>query len=121
MNDKSILDEFHKRRLKGNDSIMEKDFLPFKRFMALDSRAYENGEIPEKYKELMGLVGSMVLRCNDCITYHIDSAYKAGCTEEEILEAMNIALVIGGSIVIPHLRHAIEVLNELFDSQQNEQ
>jgi len=121
MNDKFILKDFHQRREKGNNSIIEKDYIPFKRFMALDSRAYENGVIPEKYKELMGLVGSMVLRCNDCITYHIDSAYKAGCSEKEILEAMNIALVIGGSIVIPHLRLAIEVMNELFISQQNEQ
>lgn len=116
MDEKSILEEFHLRREKGNNSIIEKDFMPFKRFMALDSRAYEAGAIPEKYKELMGLVGSMVLRCNDCITYHIDSARKAGSTETEMLEAMNIALVIGGSIVIPHLRYALDVMNEVFNS-----
>ena len=109
--DSNILEEFNKRRNEGNARISKKNFLPFNRFMALDPRAYEEGEIPAKYKELMGLVGSMVLRCNDCVTYHIDAAVKRGSTEKEILEAMNIALVIGGSIVIPHLRHALEALD----------
>ncbi len=110
----SKIDEFHERRNRGNEKIMGEDFLPFKRFMALDSRAYEEGAIPAKYKELMGLAGSMVLRCDDCITCHIDNCVKAGCTREEINEALNIAVVIGGSITIPHLREAMEVLKEVY-------
>jgi len=108
-----IIEDFHKRRETGNQRIFEKDFLPYKRFFALDSRAYEEGEIPEKYKEMMGLVGSAVLRCNDCIVYHLERCIIAGCTENELNEALNIALVIGGSIVIPHLRFAYEVIEEI--------
>ena len=113
MESTKILEDFHTRRNSGNKKISSKQFLPFNRFIALDSRAYGEGEIPEKYKELMGLVGSMVLRCNDCIYYHIDSAFKAGCSEKEILEAMNIALVIGGSVVIPVLRAGLTALDEI--------
>ena len=109
----SIIQDLRKRREKGNERILGEDFLPFKRFFALDSRAYEEGAIPKKYKELMGLAGSLVLRCNDCTVYHIGRCKDTGCTREEILEALNIALVIGGSIVIPHLRHAMEALDEL--------
>lgn len=105
--------EFQDRRQLGNDKINEQDFLPFKRFMALDSRAYAEGSIPVKYKELMGLVGSAVLRCNDCIYYHIEKCIENGCSKEEINEA-NIALIIGGSIVIPHLRHALLAVEEVF-------
>ncbi len=107
------IEEFNERRDKGNKAILGEDFLPYKRFFALDSRAYEEGAIPEKYKELMGLVGSMVLRCDDCISYHVQKAADAGSSREEIREAFNIALVIGGSIVIPHLRRAFEILDEL--------
>ena len=114
MENNKIFEEFNKRRQEGNDRISDKNFLQFNRFLALDSRAYEEGEVPVKYKELMGLVGSMVLRCNDCILYHIETSYKAGCTEKELLEAMNIGLVIGGSIVIPHLRIALEAMDELY-------
>ncbi len=106
-------DDFHSRRLSGNEKIMEQDFLPYKRFMALDTKTYEEGAISEKNKELMGLVGSMVLRCNDCILYHIEKSVQAGASKQEINEACNIALVIGGSIVIPHLRFALEALDEL--------
>ncbi len=106
-------DDFNSRRESGNKKIMEQDFLPYKRFMALDTKTYEEGAISAKNKELMGLVGSMVLRCNDCILYHIDKSKKAGASKEEINEACNIALVIGGSIVIPHLRFALEALDEL--------
>jgi AhpD family alkylhydroperoxidase len=104
--------EFNEKREMGNAKINSEDFLPYKRFMALDSRAYNNGAIPEKYKELMGLVGSMVLRCNDCIYYHIIECVKCGCSSDEINEAANIALIIGGSIVIPHLRFALSALEE---------
>lgn len=116
----SIIDDFHRRRTDGNAKILGEDFLPFKRFYNLDTNAYSDGEIPSKYKELMGLVGSMVLRCNDCIVYHIEQALESGCSRKEIIEAMNIALVIGGSIVIPHMRHAFEALDELCNSKKSE-
>ncbi|MCX7799181.1 MAG: carboxymuconolactone decarboxylase family protein [Fimbriimonadales bacterium] len=96
-----------------NERILGAGFQGFNRFFALDASAYAEGALPVKYKELMGLVGSMVLRCNDCIFYHLDRCVTEGCTREEIHEALNIALVIGGSIVIPHLRYAFEVLEEL--------
>lgn len=96
-----------------NDSILGAGFKDFNRFFALDSNAYVEGAISTKNKELMGLVGSMVLRCNDCIFYHLDRCVTEGCTRQELYEAMNIGLIIGGSIVIPHLRYAFEVLNEL--------
>lgn len=109
----SIFEEFNNRRTSGNEKVLSQDFLPYKRFYNLDTNAYSDGAVPEKYKELMGLVGSMVLRCNDCILYHIESSVKCGASREEINESMNIALVIGGSIVVPHLRFALTALEEL--------
>lgn len=105
-------------RLEMNEKILGSGFKPFQRFFALDTAAYQEGVIPIKYKELMGLVGSMVLRCNDCIFYHLDRCVQEGATREEIYEALNISLVIGGSIVIPHLRYAFEVLGELFHAKE---
>jgi AhpD family alkylhydroperoxidase len=100
-------------RAEMNDRILGAGFKDFNRFFALDANAYQEGAISVRNKELMGLVGSMVLRCNDCIFYHLDRCVSEGCTDQEVHEAMNIALVIGGSIVIPHLRYAFEVLEEL--------
>ena len=102
-------------RTEMNEKILECGHLPYNRFFALDTRAYEDGAVPVKYKEMMGLVGSMVLRCNDCIFYHLDRCVTEGVTREELNEAMNIALMIGGSIVIPHLRYAVNILDELFE------
>lgn len=113
----SIYEEFHIRRERGNELILAEDFLPMKRFFALDNTAYSEGAIPTKYKELTGLACSLLMRCNDCVFYHIDKSKAAGASREEIIEAMNISLVIGGSIVIPHLRVAFEALNELFPKQ----
>jgi AhpD family alkylhydroperoxidase len=101
-------------RQEMNERILAAGHRGINRFFALDSNAYEAGVISVKNKELMGLVGSMVLRCNDCIFYHLDRCVTEGCTREELHEAMNIGLVIGGSIVIPHLRYAFEVMDELF-------
>ena len=106
-------EEFRKKRLAGNELILKTDNLAIKRLMSLDKITYEDGAISRKNKELMGLVGSMVLRCNDCIFYHLDRCVSEGCTDQELHEAMNIALIIGGSIVIPHLRYAFEMLDEL--------
>lgn len=104
-----------KYRADMNDKILNSGFREFNRFFALDHKAYLEGAIPVKYKELMGLVGSMVLRCNDCIFYHLDRCVSEGAGREELHEAMHIALIIGGSIVIPHLRFAFDLLDELFD------
>jgi len=87
-----------------------------KRFFNLDSAAYREGALPAKTKELLGLVASTVLRCNDCITYHMIQCKNAGVKKEEFYEAFNIALIVGGSITIPHIRYAFELLDELFPS-----
>jgi AhpD family alkylhydroperoxidase len=83
-----------------------------KRFFRLDGQTYEPGALDAKTKELLGLVASAVLRCDDCIAYHIDQCVKAGCSDEELWEALDVALIVGGSIVIPHLRRGIEFLDE---------
>lgn len=101
-----------------NDRILNAGSKEINRFFALDTAAYAEGAISVKNKELMGLVGSMVLRCNDCIFYHLDRCVTEGCTREELQEAMNIGLIIGGSIVIPHLRYAFEIMDELFAESQ---
>jgi len=106
------LDEFKEYREKMNERILASNNKQIKRFFALDSRAYEDGALSVKTKELLGLVASMVLRCNDCITYHVINCVKEGVTSEEFFEAMNVALIVGGSIIIPHLRKAVEVFEE---------
>lgn len=107
------LKEFREFRERMNARILESDNLEMKRFFALDTRAYEDGALPVKTKELMGLVASMVLRCDDCVTYHIVRCREEGVTRPEFLEAFNVALVVGGSIVIPHLRRAMATLDEV--------
>lgn len=106
-------EEFRRQRQAGNEAVMACDHLGIKRFWRLDSAAYEDGALPGRTKELMGLVASTVLRCNDCIDYHLEQCVKAGHAKDEIVDALNVALVVGGSIVIPHLRHAIMSLDEL--------
>ena len=105
------LDDFEAYRSRMNDRILEIDHLGIKRFFNLDTKAYEDGALDSKTKELLGLVASMVLRCNDCIDYHILQCVKAGWDDESLYDAFNVALVVGGSIVIPHLRHAVETLD----------
>lgn len=83
-----------------------------KRFFRLDGQAYEDGALPGRTKELLGLVASAVLRCDDCVAYHIDQCVRAGVSDEELWEALDVALIVGGSIVIPHLRRAVEFLDE---------
>lgn len=107
------LEEFRRFRERMNDRILEAGNLEIKRFFALDSRTYEAGALPVKTKELMGLVASMVLRCDDCVTYHITRCAEEGVTQEEFFEAFSVALVVGGSIVIPHLRRAVDSLDGL--------
>jgi ribonuclease HI len=105
--------EFNQFRSKMNEAIHESGHLGLKRFFALDHQAYEDGALPAKTKELMGLVASMVLRCDDCITYHILRSVEEKASKQELLESFNVALVVGGSIVIPHLRRAFARVQEL--------
>jgi len=109
----SKLDEFRLFREKMNERILAADNLEIRRFFALDSRVYENGALDAKTKELLGLVASLVLRCDDCITYHVGRCLEEGVREREMLEACSVGLVVGGSIVIPHLRRAVATLDEL--------
>ncbi len=107
------LDEFRAYRKKMNDEILAGGHLGIKRFFNLDTAAYRDEALPGKTKELLGLVASAVLRCNDCIDYHLDRCVEAGYSDEELADALNVALVVGGSIVIPHLRHAYETMKLL--------
>jgi AhpD family alkylhydroperoxidase len=109
----SKLDEFRAYRERMNDRIMEIDHLGIKRFFNLDTAAYKDAALDGRTKELLGLVASAVLRCNDCIDYHLIQCVDAGWTDEELYEALNVALVVGGSIVIPHMRHAVETMDTL--------
>ncbi len=114
------LDEFEKYRERMNARIYEIDHLGIKRFFNLDSAAYQDGALEAKTKELLGLVASTVLRCNDCIDYHLIQCVNAGWSAAELYDALNVALIVGGSIVIPHLRHAIETIDLLRERDGHE-
>jgi AhpD family alkylhydroperoxidase len=105
---------FLETRTRLNESVDKADNFLVKRFYNIDHNAYLEGAVPAKYKELMGLVASACLRCDDCIHYHVIQSYRLGVTRAEQEEAINVALVVGGSIVIPHLRRAYELLGELY-------
>jgi AhpD family alkylhydroperoxidase len=107
------LAEFQAERVAANERILSGDDRVIKRFFRLDGEAYEDGALPAKTKELLGLVASMVLRCDDCITYHVIQCVKCGVTVAEFEEAFAVALVVGGSIVIPHLRRAYARMDEV--------
>lgn len=107
------LESFRHLREKMNAAILAAGNVNINRFFALDTRAYEPGALPTKTKELLGLVASMVLRCDDCITYHVIRCREEGVTDAEFHDAFSVALVVGGSIVIPHLRRAVARLEEL--------
>ncbi|HEX3125800.1 MAG TPA: carboxymuconolactone decarboxylase family protein [Thermoanaerobaculia bacterium] len=107
------IQEFRSERKRLNDLIFEADHLGIKRFFNLDTAAYRDGALDGRTKELLGLVASAVLRCNDCIDYHLDQCVQVGWTDEELHDALNVALIVGGSIVIPHLRHAFDTISQL--------
>ncbi len=111
--------EFREERARGQERVLDTEHLGIKRFFRLDSAAYEDGPLPGRTKELLGLAASAVLRCNDCIDYHLEQCVKLGYTRAEIEDALNVALVVGGSIVIPHLRHAALSLDDLFAEKES--
>lgn len=107
------LDEFDAFRSRMNAEILAENHLVVNRFFNLDTRTYEAGALDVRTKELLGLVASLVLRCDDCVTYHLLRSAEEGLTRAEIVEAMSVGLVVGGSIVIPHLRRAVDRLSEI--------
>lgn len=105
--------EFNDYRAKMNDVILGKDNLVIKRLFNLDTQTYSDGALNVKTKEMLGLVASMVLRCDDCIRYHLGKCHEQGCTTEEIYEIFAVANIVGGTIVIPHTRRGAEYWEEL--------
>ncbi|MDB5281622.1 MAG: carboxymuconolactone decarboxylase family protein [Bacteroidota bacterium] len=105
--------DFNDYRSKMNDVILSKDNLVLKRFWSLDNQAYADGALPSKTKELLGLIASMVLRCDDCIKYHLGKCYELEVSTAEMYEVFAVANLVGGSIVIPHTRRAAEYWEEL--------
>jgi AhpD family alkylhydroperoxidase len=111
--DQKQLEEFRKYREKMNEKILGTDHLGIKRFFNLDTQAYADGALNAKTKEMLGLVASMVLRCDDCISYHVLRCAEEKVTREEMIEVFNVGLVVAGSIVIPHMRRAFETMDEV--------
>ena len=111
-----LITEFNDYRAKMNEKLLADDNKVIKRIFNLDTNAYSEGALDVKTKELLGLVASAVLRCDDCIKYHLETAYKNGVNRTEMMEAMSIATLVGGTIVIPHLRRAYEFWEALEES-----
>jgi len=110
------VEEFNSYRKKMNEKLLASDNKVLKRFFSLDNQTYQEGALDVKTKELLGLVASMVLRCDDCISYHLGTAQELGVTTEEVFEVFSIANLVGGSICIPHTRRAVEFWDELNES-----
>lgn len=102
------VEEFNAYREKMNEKLLADNNKIIKRIFNLDTNAYSEGILSKKTKELLGLGNSLVLRCDDCVKYHLEESYKLGISKEEVVEAMSISLLIGGTIVVPHLRRAFE-------------
>jgi AhpD family alkylhydroperoxidase len=109
--------EFNDYRQKMNEKLLAEDNIVLKRFFSLDNQAYQDGALSEKTKELLGLVASMVLRCDDCIKYHLGTCFELGVTKAEIFEVYSIANLVGGSICIPHTRRAVEYWEALEENK----
>jgi len=112
-----IVKEFNDYRAKMNEKLLADNNKIVKRIFNLDTNAYAEGALDVKTKELLGLVASTVLRCDDCIKYHLETSHKEGINKEEMMEAMGIATLVGGTIVIPHLRRAYEFWEALEENQ----
>lgn len=108
-----ILTDYRNYRSKMNEKLLQDDNKIIKRIYNLDTNAYTEGALDVKTKELLGLVASAVLRCDDCVRYHLETSFKQGVTKAEMMEAMSIATLVGGTIVIPHLRRAYEFWDAL--------
>ncbi|MCH8535666.1 MAG: carboxymuconolactone decarboxylase family protein [Flavobacteriaceae bacterium] len=102
------VDEFEAYRARMNDKIINDNNRVLKRIFNLDTNSFAEGALDKKTKELLGLVASLVLRCDDCVKYHLESSHKEGFTKEQVVEALSIGTLVGGTIVIPHLRRAYE-------------
>jgi AhpD family alkylhydroperoxidase len=113
-----IVNEFNAYRSKMNDAILADNNKVIKRIFNLDTNAFTEGALDKRTKELLGLVASTVLRCDDCVKYHLESSHKAGLNKEEVVEALSIATLVGGTIVIPHLRKAYEYWDALESSDR---
>jgi AhpD family alkylhydroperoxidase len=113
----SVVDDFNDYRSLMNDKILSVDNKVIKRFWSLDNQAYQAGALDVKTKELLGLISSMVLRCDDCIKYHLGTCYELGVSKEELFEVFSIANLVGGSICIPHTRRAVEYWEALENNQ----
>ena len=112
------LEHFRSERARMNKKILDEDHLGVKRFFNLDSNAYRDGPLDKTTKEYMGLVASLVLRCDDCVAYHLDTlATECGAKREELMDALNVGLVVGGSITIPHIRRAWDLVQELLPKE----
>ena len=107
------VEKFQKERESLNEMILARDDINIKRFFALDSAVYRDGALDGKTKEMLGLVASLVLRCDDCISYHVISAQNAGVGDKEFDEVMSIGLVVGGLITIPHVRRAVQLWEDI--------
>lgn len=112
----NAVNEFNEYRQKMNDKIMAADNLVLKRLFNLDTNTYQEGVLSTKTKEMLGLVASMVLRCDDCIKYHLGKCHERGVTTEEVFEIFAVANIVGGTIVIPHTRRAVEYWEALLES-----
>ena len=117
---KNQVEEFNEYRQKMNDKILGDNNKIIKRIFNLDTNAYAPGVLDVKTKELLGLVASAVLRCDDCVKYHLETSYKEGLSKEEVMEALSIATLVGGTIVIPHLRRAYEFWEALEEGGNTE-
>lgn len=115
-----LVKEFNDYRQKMNDKILGDNNKIIKRIFNLDTNAYTEGALDVKTKELLGLVASTVLRCDDCIKYHLESSYKEGLSKAQVMETLSIATLIGGTIVIPHLRRAYEFWEALEAQDKNQ-
>ena len=113
----NAVEEFNAYRAKMNDKILADNNKIVKRIFNLDTNAFTEGALSKKTKEILGLGNSLVLRCDDCVRYHLETCYKLGITKEEVVEAMSVSLLIGGTIVIPHLRRAYEYWEALEESE----
>ena len=107
------IEKFEKERAELNNLLMENADQSLKRFMSLDSLVYRDGALPKRSKEMLGLVASLVLRCDDCIKYHLIQCHECGVKDEELMELLSIGVAVGGSVTIPNVRRAVKTWDEL--------